>query len=570
MQTIPIPSAKLKPKHQLVVTLTSLLVAVYGLYIIAITLLVNIVRHHHHHDHITSLTVDLPLLVGLSVVYLSTLLRRRKRTAWIVTIMAYAFYLSYGVLMLISRINNVHYIWIEVIRSLVLPLIIISLLIMLRREFVVKSDTQSFRFALRFIVIIFLITIIYGVSGFVLLDKSDFHREIGFPTALHYTVDQFNITTTKPVVPYTRRAHLFLDSLSFVSTISVVYALFSLFQPIKSRLTDQTHNRDRIKKLLNQYGGDSEEFFKIWPHDKQYFFGETGESAVAFHVYRGVALCLSDPIGNPKEYKNLMDSFDNLCFGNDWLPALVHVSDNNLKMYESCGYSMQKLGQEAIVDIDHFMSELKNAKYFRQIMNKFNKQGYSYELLKPPHHQAVVDRLKSISGQWLSKGSRSERGFAMGYFTEDYMQLCDIAIARDAAGTIQGFANIVPAEFDKEEATYDILRQSDNALSNINDYLLINLIDGLSALDYKRLNMGLSPLSGLDQVASEQKTILDNVLKFAYANGDLFFSFSGLNRFKSKYEPRWQDKYLGYKGGLTGFSKSITALTRCMSKVVKL
>jgi phosphatidylglycerol lysyltransferase len=550
--------------------MTSLLVAVYGLYIIADTLINNIVRHHHHQYHITSLTIDLPLLIGLSVIYLGILLRRRKRTAWLVTIMAYTFYLGYGVSMIASRIGDHSYLWSEIIRVLVLPIIIILLLIKLRQQFVVKSDTQSFRFALRFIVIFLLVILVYGVCGFMLMDKSDFHREIGFSSALHYTVDQFDITTTTPARPYTKRAHLFLDSLSFVSTISVIYAVFSLFQPIKFRLTDQGHSRERVKDLLDRYGGDSEEFFKLWPHDKQYYFDESGESAMAFAVYRGVALCLSDPIGNPKCFRKLMEGFNDLCFGNDWLPALIHVSDKHLKLYENCGYSIQLLGQEAIVDINHFDVELKEAKYFRQIMNRFNKQGYTYELLQPPHHKAVVDRLKSISDQWLSKGSRSERGYAMGYYTDDYIQQCPVALARDAAGTIQAFANVIITSFDKQEATYDMLRQSDKALSNVNDYLLINMISGLQKQGYERLNMGLSPLSGLDSVSSEQKTILDNVLKFAYANGDKFFSFSGLNRFKSKYEPHWQDKYLGYKGGIPGFSRTMTSLTRCMTKSVKL
>jgi len=408
------------------------------------------------------------------------------------------------------------------------------------------------------------------VVGFQLLDDSDFHQEIGVMTGLHYTVDQFNLTTPHPLHPYTRRAHLFLDSLSFVSTISVAYALLSFFQPLKSRFGDQSNNREKVKDLLEKYGGSSEEFFKLWPHDKQYFFDDSGRSALAFHVYRGVALCLSDPVGDEARFKALMAGFLNLCFNNDWLPALIHVGDGQVALYERSGFTMQKLGQEAIVDIDHFINELKGSKYFRQILNKFNNQGYTFELLKAPHHKAVLGRVKDISDEWLSKGSRSERGYAMGYYTDEYMQQCSLAVARDAAGTIQAYTNVIPADFDKEEATYDLLRQGDGALSNINDFILINLIDALKEEGFSRLNMGLCPLAGLEDDDNEKQTILDNVLKFAYANGDKFFSFSGLYRFKSKYEPKWQDKYVCYKGGLPGFTKTVTALTRCMTKVVKL
>jgi phosphatidylglycerol lysyltransferase len=543
-------------------------VGIYGAYIIADSLLAQLMAHRG--THLTNLLVDFPILIGISVIYLSTLLWRRKRTAWIVTVLAYAFYMGVGFSEILSRINTRHFNWIAVLRSIVFPAIILFLLFILRKSFVVKSDIQGFRFALRFVLIMFMVTIIYGVAGFELMDESDFHQEISWGSGLHYTLDQFNLTTNKPVHPYTRRAHLFVDSLSFISTIAVIYALLSLFQPLKARLSDQSLARQRVLDLLITYGGVSEEFFKLWPHDKHYFFDDSHESVMAFHVYRGVALCVSDPVGNPSRFPSLVNNFDNLCFNNDWLPALVHVGDEHVSLYEKEGYSLQKLGQEAIVDINHFNDELKDSKYFRQIINRFNKQGYSFELLTPPHHQAILDRLKTISDEWLSKGSRAERGFVMGYFTTDYMQQCVVAVARDAANTIQAFANIVPAEFDNEEATYDMLRQSDKALSNVTDYLLTKLMEKLKDQDYLRLNMGLSPLAGLDEIDNEEKTILDNVLKFAYANGDRFFSFSGLYKFKAKYEPTWHDKYIGYKGGIRGFSRTMTALTRCMSKVVKL
>jgi phosphatidylglycerol lysyltransferase len=557
------------PPEVLAVTI---LVAAYGLYIIADTLLDNIVRRHHLHA-LSDLSVDVPLLLGISVLYLSTLLRRQKRTAWLVTTVAYGLYMVLGLIQLISHINRHgnHYFWMFAARSVILPALLLAILINLRDKFSVRSDIQGFRSAVRFVVIILVITVIYGFVGFQLLDDSDFHQEIGPASALHYTIDQFNLTTSKPVVAYTRRAHLFLDSLSFISAISVIYALLSLFQPLKFRFSDQSYQRTRVLELMTKYGADSEEFFKIWPHDKHYFFDSTGESALAFHVYHGVALCLSDPIGNKNRYPELMKSYLNMCFRNDWLPALVHTGNRNLKLYQDCGFSMQKLGQEAIVDIDHFTEELIANKYFRQINNKFNKQGYTYETVSPPHHQAILDRVKSISDEWLSKGSRSERGFALGYYTNEYMQMCKLAIVRDAAGTIQAFANIIPAEaFDNEEATYDLLRQSDKALSNINDFLLMRMMEDLKTQSYKRLNMGLSPLAGLESVDKDKRGLVNNVLQFAYANGDTFFSFSGLYRFKAKYEPTWQDKYVGYKSGIAGFTRTVTMLTRCMSKVVKL
>jgi phosphatidylglycerol lysyltransferase len=555
---------QLQVHRQFAVQFLSILVAAHGVYILAASLLDQIAVHHG--SMLNDLAVDVPLMIGLSLLYLSSLLRRRKRTAWLVTVLAYTFYIGIGVAQLLNRAGGLHDTSLhQLIRLLLLPLVVLGLLFLFRKEFVVKSDIQGFGFAARFIGIVLAVTLVYGIAGFELLDHSDFHQEINLPAAAHYTIDQFNITTVHPLQPYTKRAHLFVDSLSFVSLGAVIYAAIALFQPLRLRLSDQHVERERMAELLRRYGGPSEEFFKLWPHDKQYFFDESGRSGLAFHVSRGIALCLSDPAGDAKCYPKLMRDFENLCFSNDWLPAMIHVADTHRKLYEKHDFMMQKLGQEAVLDLAHFQANVADKKYFRQISNKFTKQGVSCELLQPPHHQAVLDRLGVISAEWLSQGGRAERKFVMGYYTPEYLQLCKVMVARDAAGTIQAFINLVPADFDQTEATYDLLRHASKSLGNINDYLLMNLIERLAADGYKRLNLGLCPLAGLDEETDEEKNqLIDGVLRFAYANGDRFYSFSGLHRFKAKYEPEWRDRYVAYQGGVRGFSRTMTALMRTM------
>lgn len=546
----------------------SILVGAHGAYILATSLLDQIAAHRG--SHLNDLAVDVPLLIGLSLIYLGTLLRRRKRTAWLVTVAAYIFYLGLGITQLVER-SSVHQLYFhEVVRLLLLPLVVISLLLVFEKEFIVKSDIQGFRFALRFVAIMLAVTLIYGVAGFTLLDDSDFHQEISLGSAAHYTVDQFNLTTKHPLHPYTKRAQLFDDSLSFVSLVAVVYAAFSLFQPLRVRLSDQHIGREHMTELLNRYGAPSEEFFKLWPHDKQYFFDDSGRAGLAFHVYHGVALCVGDPVGAAKYLKPLMRDFQNLCFSNDWAPALVHVTGSQRRLYETQGLSLQKLGQEAILDLAHFKAQVVGTKYFRQINNRFVKQGYTCELLSPPHHQAVLTRLQFISEDWLKQGGRVERGLAMGYYTDTYMQQCRVLVARDGAGTIQGFINLVPAEFNHQEATYDLLRNAQGSPGNINDFMLMQLIERLEQTDYQRLSLGLCPLAGLDETDKEQRTLIDNVMQFAYTNGDRFYSFSGLYKFKAKYQPEWEDRYIVYQGGIRGLTRTMTALTRCMRSVVKL
>src|SRR5579859_1862006 len=72
-------------------------VALHGLLIIAATLEDQVhVRFTRHLLHVSGVVVDVPLLIGLTLLYLSLLLRRRKRTAWAATLAVYGVILVGG------------------------------------------------------------------------------------------------------------------------------------------------------------------------------------------------------------------------------------------------------------------------------------------------------------------------------------------------------------------------------------------------------------------------------------------------------------------------------------------
>ncbi len=558
-----IKTRKTKRGSQTLVLLVSWLVGLYGFYDIVSTLYDQFVLRHL--DFISAYLIDTRILLGIGLIYLSILLARRKRNALIVSLIIVAFMLGAGFAQLVRHGHFVHQVSLMLFgRLIVAPLVALLVLMFTRSEFKVKSDQAAFRNSLKLAVLVLLVTLFYGIVGFMLMDKTDFHQEIGFTSALHHTVDQFGLTTNSPLIPYTKRARLFVDSLSFISFTSLVYVIVSLFAPVRLLLIDQTSNRERMQRLMERYGAPSEDFFKLWPHDKHYFFDQTETAGLAYLVRHGIALILADPVGSKSAYSRLMREFNDMCWANDWQPALIHIDGQYADYYRDSGYQLQLIGQEAVVDIDKYVNATAKNKYFRNIRNRFEREHYSVEILDPPHHQAVVERLKLISDQWLDKPGRTERGFVMGYYSVEYIQQCRIVVVRDAAQTIQSFMNLVPStSFAHHELTYDMLRSTKDAPPNINDFMLYELLHQLKNEGYVQFNLGLCPLVGLDE-ADESNRLIGSVLRFAYVNGDRIYSFSGLHRFKDKYEPIWSDRFVGYKGGVAGFSRTLNALLTAM------
>jgi phosphatidylglycerol lysyltransferase len=549
--------------ESLILQLITIAVIANGLVIIAATLLGQLRMHSVH--AIDDTIVSLPLISGLTLVYLGSLLHRRKKAAWAVVVPLYTFILGFNLTQYLNN-EHLHTPWV-LMRSIVLPLVIVTALIVFRRVFTVKSAIQNFSFSARIIVAMLAVILAYGTAGYLLLDESAFHQELSVVSALHHTVDQFDFTTQQELTPYTKRATVFIDSLNILSAVAVGYIIISLFQPIRSKLSSQAHNREVALDLLQKYSRDSEDFFKIWPTDKSYFsLGPESRhhATLAYRVQRGVALVVGDPVGTTTACKALMRDFDDLCKLNDWLPAYIHVADLTLPLYEDRGFLSQKIGEEAVVNTAAFLETTTHNKYFRQIRNKFEKQGYTWELLPPPHVAAVLARVHQVSDEWLQLPGRQERGFMMGYFSEEYMQQGNLLVARDAAGTIQAFINQVPT-YQADEANFDLLRHTKSALGNVNDYLLMALIESAHSQGFARLNLGLCPLAGLAKQA-ENKSVIDSAMRFVYANGDRFYSFSGLHRFKSKYNPTWTNRYIAYRGGVRGFSRTIYALNKAMNR----
>ncbi len=528
-----------------------------GIIIILGTLIGQFIKHDFRS---TQFNVEIYLLVGITLIYLSNLLWRRKHTAWVFTLVVYAFYILFRLSHFSSFISHHHSPMIYIF-DLILPLLIILVLMFNRSSYNVRSDIRSFGVSLRIISIVILVTLIYGIAGFHLMDHNDFHHEISFSESVHRTIDQFNFTDSD-LTPYTRRARVFLDSLNVISIAAAGYILLSLFQPLKARYEDQTVNREKAKKLLESSHNNSEDYFKLWPHDKYYYFNDKDSAGLAFDVHRGIAIVVGDPFGAVSEFKDLIIQFSEFCRINDWLPSFIHTVGHYNPLYLELGFMSQKIGEEAIVDTDHFVKSVSKNKYFRNINNKFIKQKFTFEVLTPPHNDAIVNRLQEISNDWLKKPGRTERSFMMGYFTKAYIQQCNILVIRDEASTIQAFINQIHS-FDKDEANFDMLRHSSSSPGNSNDFILMNFIDFAHKQGFKRVNLGLCPLVGLDK-KEENRSLIDNGLGFLYANGDRFYSFSGLYKFKQKYEPVWSDRFIVYKNGISGLTRTLNSLNIAM------
>jgi phosphatidylglycerol lysyltransferase len=320
------------------------------------------------------------------------------------------------------------------------------------------------------------------------------------------------------------------------------------------RLTTLPHERHKAEAILMEHGHSSYDYFKVW-QDKSFFFG-TPESFVAYRVHRGVAVSLGDPVGPPGDMEVCIKAFADYCRDNGWLAAFL-LPDETI-MYRRLGLSTVKIGEEARVDLDYFVTQTANKKYFRYARRKMEGDGLRFSRHLPPHPCHLVDEIEELSGSWMGQANYREFGFVQGRLERSYLEKTRLAVLRGPDGGLQAFVNEVPS-FMKGEANFDMMRRLPDTHWAAMDYLFLKLMESLREEGYRHFNMGLAPFFGVGD--NTGASLVERALHVLTPYVQRFVRSEGMTQYKKKFEPSWDDRYLVYDGGPLSLPRVALAVT---------
>jgi phosphatidylglycerol lysyltransferase len=154
--------------------------------------------------------------------------------------------------------------------------------------------------------------------------------------------------------------------------------------------------------------------------------------------------------------------------------------------------------------------------------------------------------MRRISDAWLAAKSTGEKRFSVGTFSPDYLRQFPVAIVR-AAGVPAAFANLWTTGT-RAELSVDLMRFEPDAPRSAMDYLFIELMLWGRREGYRWFNLGMAPLSGLE--SHPLAPAWHRVGNFIFRHGEHFYNFDGLRRYKTKFAPLWEPRYLVARGGI--------------------
>ncbi len=279
--------------------------------------------------------------------------------------------------------------------------------------------------------------------------------------------------------------------------------------------------------------------------DKRFLFHPAGDAFIMFQVSGRSWIALSGPIGNPEHHEELAWQFREATDRHDARCVFYHVSDAQLPLYVDLGLSLVKLGEEARVRLEAFDIDTSERAEMRHARNRAKRDGAHFEIIPAACVASVMDELRSVSDAWLADKNVHEKGFSLGAFIPSYIANFDCAVVR-VQDAIVAFATIWQSA-GYEELTVDLMRFSDKAPKGVMDFLFTEILLFAKSRGYRWFSLGMAPLSGLGQhpLATQWQKLGNLLFRF----GDNFYNFEGLRRYKSKFLPEWEPRYLASPGG---------------------
>lgn len=278
--------------------------------------------------------------------------------------------------------------------------------------------------------------------------------------------------------------------------------------------------------------------------DKALLFHESGEAFLMYSRRGRSMIALFDPIGPTRQRAELIWQFRDLCDLHRARPVFYQVRADNLPFYMDIGLTAVKLGEEARVNLTTFDIESKEKRDLRYTLNRGQRDGLSVTYYAAG--EAPMEELRVISDGWMQSKNVREKGFSLGRFDPAYLDAFRIAVVHHQ-GRAVAFANLLETG-GTGVAGVDLMRVVRDAPKLTMEFLMLGLILHFKQRGYAQFSLGMVPLSGLHPRRGAPLT--QRLGAVLFRRGEQFYNFQGLRRFKEKFDPDWEPRYLAVPSGL--------------------
>src|SRR5665213_2432945 len=476
----------------------------------------------------------LTAVAGIALIMLARGLRRGQRRSWFLSVA------------LLSITIVAHAVRGGTIVSLLVAAVLVVLLVGQRRYFQATTDRASVSDALPRLGLIGLVSIMTATLGIEAASRHNPLHSLGvvIVACVERLLGQHDIALPDRVSDFCNPALL------AIGVSLIVSALYLITRPVVDRgLSTSASNTERrladlrARDIVRRHVRGTLDYFALRDDKQFYFFRDT---LVAYAVYGGVALLAPDPIGPEAERTEAFSAFRDFAESRGWTIGVMGASAEWLAIYHAAGLHYLYLGDEAIVDCQHFSLEGQKMKGLRQACNRLARHGYTVEFLDPSKIEPsrVSEILELIS---LLRRGGGERGFSMMlgrlFDPRDKGLILTVVYGPDAKPA--AVCQFVPSPA-IEGYSLDLMRRDPGDHPNgLIDYALCSTIDYLHQQGSRGLSLNFAAFRSVLDGERGDGTFT-RVERWAIKRLSGILPLESLWTFNAKYHPTWMPRHLVY------------------------
>jgi phosphatidylglycerol lysyltransferase len=231
--------------------------------------------------------------------------------------------------------------------------------------------------------------------------------------------------------------------------------------------------------------------------------------------------------------------------------AFYNICDEALSIFRKFGFQVTKWGEEPIVDLGNCTWSGKSFEWVRRQTNYCLRNGLAAfevhpEGLESAQWSRTLAELREVSAQSLGhKPQAVPIRFFEGQIEDHDLGLRRLFIARNTygAGRVEGFVVCNPMRNGRAWAT-ELYRRRTDSVRGTMAFLFHHILQKLQEEGIRHVGLCLDPGQRCANPLPGDSALVRRSMQFGDRHLGLIFDVAGLRHFKTRFRPRFENRYI--------------------------